>query len=42
MAKPVNLNVNGVRHSVHADPPRTVLSVLRDDLRLTGTLLLIR
>ena len=31
------LNVNGVQHSVHADGDVPLLSVLRDDLGLTGT-----
>ena len=31
------LLVNGVRHKVDADPERTLLSVLRDTLDLTGT-----
>jgi aerobic-type carbon monoxide dehydrogenase small subunit (CoxS/CutS family) len=30
------LNVNGVKKSIDADPDRTLLSVLRDDLGLTG------
>jgi len=31
------LNVNGVKKSIDADPDRTLLSVLRDDLGLTGS-----
>jgi aerobic-type carbon monoxide dehydrogenase small subunit (CoxS/CutS family) len=31
------LHVNGKRHEIHADGDRTLLSVLRDDLDLTGT-----
>ncbi len=34
---PVELLVNGTRHRVAADPGRTLLSVLRDDLGLTGS-----
>lgn len=37
MAKMLALLVNGVRHSVEAEFDRTLLSVLRDDLELTGT-----
>ena len=33
----VELTVNGTRHSVDVDPTRTLLSVLRDELDLTGT-----
>src|SRR5262245_25849318 len=36
MATIKELNVNGVRHSVAADAERSLLSVLRDDLDLTG------
>jgi aerobic-type carbon monoxide dehydrogenase small subunit (CoxS/CutS family) len=36
MANVTELNVNGVRRRVDADPERTLLSVLRDDLDLTG------
>jgi nicotinate dehydrogenase subunit A len=32
-----SLNVNGVRHEVDVPPNTTLLSVLRDDLDLTGT-----
>jgi aerobic-type carbon monoxide dehydrogenase small subunit (CoxS/CutS family) len=31
------LYINGVKHQVTADPKRSLLSVLRDDLDLTGT-----
>ena len=31
------LNVNGARHAVDAEPERSLLSVLRDDLGLTGS-----
>ena len=37
MPKVKVLQVNGVRHPVDADPDRTLLSVLRDDLGLTGS-----
>ncbi len=37
MPRITELNVNGVRRRVDADPERTLLSVLRDDLDLTGT-----
>ena len=33
----VELHVNGTRHRVDVDPERTLLSVLRDELDLTGT-----
>ncbi|HYM10657.1 MAG TPA: (2Fe-2S)-binding protein [Bryobacterales bacterium] len=33
----VELRVNGAVHRVDADPARTLLSVLRDDLQLTGS-----
>jgi len=36
MATIKELNVNGARRSVHADAGRSLLSVLRDDLALTG------
>src|SRR5262249_38753867 len=36
MSKSVTLIVNGSRHEVNADPERPLLSVLRDDLDLTG------
>ncbi len=34
---PIELVVNGVRHSIDAEPDRTLLTVLRDELDLTGT-----
>jgi aerobic-type carbon monoxide dehydrogenase small subunit (CoxS/CutS family) len=34
---PIQLEVNGRRHSVDVDPARPLLSVLRDELALTGT-----
>src|SRR5437763_2015622 len=34
---PIELRVNGESRTVHATPDRTLLSVLRDDLDLTGT-----
>jgi aerobic-type carbon monoxide dehydrogenase small subunit (CoxS/CutS family) len=37
MANITNLNVNGKMVRVDADPERTLLSVLRDDLELTGS-----
>src|SRR5579872_3176012 len=37
MAKVTELRVNGTRRKVDADSDRTLLSVLRDDLDLTGT-----
>jgi|SRR5579884_2095389 len=37
MAKVTSLQVNGRAHPVSADAERTLLSVLRDDLELTGT-----
>lgn len=37
MARITELLVNGVRRRVDAEPGRTLLSVLRDDLDLTGT-----
>jgi len=33
----IELHVNGAVHQLDVDPERTVLSVLRDDLDLTGT-----
>ncbi|HKI38659.1 MAG TPA: (2Fe-2S)-binding protein [Gemmataceae bacterium] len=36
MATVKELQVNGVRRAVEADPERSLLSVLRDDLDLTG------
>ncbi len=37
MHKPIPLHINGALRRVDADPERTLLSVLRDDLDLTGT-----
>ena len=37
MQKTLQLHVNGTLHTVQIDPDRTLLSVLRDDLDLTGT-----
>ena len=37
MAKITQLDVNGAKRRIDADPDRTLLSVLRDDLDLTGT-----
>lgn len=37
MATLTELHVNGVGHRVDADPERSLLSVLRDDLELTGS-----
>ena len=37
MARVTELDVNGTRLRIDADPDRTLLSVLRDDLDLTGT-----
>lgn len=34
---PIELTVNGQRHSVQATPQSTLLAVLRDELDLTGT-----
>lgn len=31
------LNINGTRHFVDTDPPRNLLTVLRDELQLTGS-----
>jgi nicotinate dehydrogenase subunit A len=36
MARVTELDVNGARRRLDADPERTLLSVLRDDLELTG------
>lgn len=33
----VQLEVNGVVHELHVDPDRSLLSVLREGLGLTGT-----
>jgi isoquinoline 1-oxidoreductase subunit alpha len=37
MAAPIELNVNGKHYPVHSDPDTSLLSVLRDELGLTGT-----
>jgi aerobic-type carbon monoxide dehydrogenase small subunit (CoxS/CutS family) len=37
MARITQLQVNGTRRTVDADPERSLLSVLRDDLELTGS-----
>ena len=37
MARITQLYVNGAKRPIDADPDRTLLSVLRDDLDLTGT-----
>lgn len=37
MAKPIELQVNGKSYTVRSDPDTTLLSVLRDELGLTGT-----
>ncbi|HYW47577.1 MAG TPA: (2Fe-2S)-binding protein [Bryobacteraceae bacterium] len=37
MARITELDVNGARRRIDADPERSLLSVLRDDLDLTGT-----
>ena len=37
MARITELNVNGTRHKIDADAERSLLSVLRDDLDLSGT-----
>src|ERR1700757_3402977 len=37
MARITELDVNGARRKIDAEPDRTLLSVLRDDLDLTGT-----
>ncbi len=36
MARITELNVNGARRRIDADPERSLLSVLREDLELTG------
>lgn len=35
--KPIELNINGTKRSVEVEPDRNLLSVLRDDLDMTGT-----
>ncbi len=37
MSRTMDLLVNGVRHTIDAEPDRTLLTVLRDELELTGT-----
>jgi aerobic-type carbon monoxide dehydrogenase small subunit (CoxS/CutS family) len=37
MPRITEIDVNGARRKIDADPERTLLSVLRDDLDLTGT-----
>jgi aerobic-type carbon monoxide dehydrogenase small subunit (CoxS/CutS family) len=37
MATPIEIEVNGKRHQVRYDPDTPLLSVLRDELGLTGT-----
>jgi aerobic-type carbon monoxide dehydrogenase small subunit (CoxS/CutS family) len=37
MADSIQLDVNGKRYAVHSDPDTPLLSVLRDELNLTGT-----
>lgn len=37
MAKPIELQVNGKSYAVQSDPETPLLSVLRDELQLTGT-----
>src|SRR6266446_6225214 len=37
MPKTTELRINGVRRQIQADPERSLLSVLRDDLDLTGS-----
>jgi len=37
MAMPIEIEVNGKRYPVHYPPDTPLLSVLRDELRLTGT-----
>jgi aerobic-type carbon monoxide dehydrogenase small subunit (CoxS/CutS family) len=37
MLKAIELQVNGARHPIDADPERSLLSVLREDLGLTGS-----
>jgi aerobic-type carbon monoxide dehydrogenase small subunit (CoxS/CutS family) len=37
MARIIELQVNGTTHRLQIDPERTLLSVLRDELDLTGT-----
>lgn len=37
MAETIHFKINGVERSVIADPERTLLDVIREDLQLTGT-----
>jgi aerobic-type carbon monoxide dehydrogenase small subunit (CoxS/CutS family) len=37
MARTIEIVVNGSRHTIDAEPDRTLLSALRDELDLTGT-----
>jgi isoquinoline 1-oxidoreductase alpha subunit len=37
MLKAIELNVNGIKHRIEIEPERSLLSVLRDDLDLTGS-----
>jgi aerobic-type carbon monoxide dehydrogenase small subunit (CoxS/CutS family) len=37
MAKPIELEINGKRHTVHCEPETPLLTALRDELGLTGT-----
>ena len=37
MAKPIDLEINGKSYAVHCDPETPLLTVLRDELGLTGT-----
>lgn len=37
MKLPIKLNINGDDYYAHVSPTRTLVDVLRDDLRLTGT-----
>jgi aerobic-type carbon monoxide dehydrogenase small subunit (CoxS/CutS family) len=37
MARSIEIEVNGIRHQVDAEPDRRLLTVLRDELDLTGT-----
>ena len=36
MPDPITLNVNGVHHTVHAEPDTPLLYILRNDLKLKG------
>src|SRR5579864_944459 len=37
MARTIEIDVNGTRHTLDAEPDRTLLTFLRDELDLTGT-----